>query len=316
MHTLSTHRIRHIRHIRPLACLLLAGALLAGACGDSAGSSAEAAPLQVVTTTTVLTDFANVIGGDRVHVYGVLKPNVDPHDYEPSAKDLDSMRQAHVIVKNGVHLEAWFDDATKASGTKATIVDASEGIDVRSADDHAEPEGDPHIWHDPRNAKRMVATMLAAFVAADPAGAQIYAANAARYTADLDALDVEIAAQIDKLPNKKLVTNHDAFGYYVDRYGLEFVGSIIPSFETSAEVSASELADLVDEIKAQGVKAVFAESALPSKVAKTIANEAGVEVVDGEGSLYGDGLGTAKSPGATYLTMMRHNTTTIVDNLG
>ena len=296
---------------------VLALCLLVGvACGDSSGPGTSDGSLPVVTTTTVLTDFANVIGGDRVSVYGVMKPNVDAHDYEPSAKDLDAMRSAKLIVKNGVHLEAWFDDAATASGTSATIVDASKGITIRSADDQAEPEGDPHIWHDPRNAKQMVATMLAAIVAADPAGASAYEANAARYTAELDALDTDIAAQIAKLPNKKLVTNHDAFGYYVERYGLEFVGSIIPSFETSAEVSASELDDLIDKIKAQGVKAVFAESSLPSKVAKTIAKEAGVKVVDGEGALYGDGLGTAKSPGGTYLGMMRHNTTTIVDNLG
>src|SRR5687768_11860424 len=222
-----------------LALCLLVGV----ACGDSSGSDTSGDSLPVVTTTTVLTDFAKVIGGDRVAVYGVMKPNVDAHDYEPSAKDLDSMRSAKLIVKNGVHLEAWFDDAATASGTKATVVDASTGIKIRSADEQTEPEGDPHIWHDPRNAKQMVATMLAAFVAADPAGAQIYEANAARYLTELEKLDIDIAAQIAKLPNKKLVTNHDAFGYYVDRYGLEFVGSIIPSFETSAEVSASELAD-------------------------------------------------------------------------
>jgi ABC-type Zn uptake system ZnuABC Zn-binding protein ZnuA len=296
--------------------LLTLSLLLAVACGDRADSSARDAPLQVVTTTTVLADFATEIGGDRVGVYGVIKPNVDAHDYEPSAKDLDAMRSAQVIVRNGVDLEAWFDDTATASGTKATVVDASTGITIRSADEQGDNEGDPHIWHDPRNAKQMVATMLAAFVAADPAGSAIYEANAARYTAELDALDAEIEAKIATLTNKKLVTNHDAFGYYVDRYGLEFVGSIIPSFESSAEVSAAELADLVDEIETQGVKAIFAESSLPSKVAKTIADEAGVKVVDGEGALYGDGLGTAKSPGGTYLAMMRHNTATIVDNLG
>lgn len=301
---------------RFLPLTLLVVALLAVACGDSAGSTDRDAPLQVVTTTTVLTDFATVLGGDRVGVYGVIKPNVDAHDYEPSAKDLDAMRSAQVIVRNGVGLEAWFDDTATASGTKATVVDASRGITIRSANDHRDNEGDPHIWHDPRNAKRMVATMLAAFVAADPAGSAIYQANAARYSAELDALDAEIEAKIATLTNKKLVTNHDAFGYYVERYGLEFVGSIIPSFESSAEVSAAELADLVDEIETQGVKAVFAESSLPSKVAKTIADEAGVKVVDGKGALYGDGLGTAKSPGGTYLGMMRHNTATIVDNLG
>ncbi|HUP76256.1 MAG TPA: metal ABC transporter substrate-binding protein [Acidimicrobiales bacterium] len=314
------HTSRSTSRLLPLT-LLSVVALLGVACGDSAGSSARDAPLQVVTTTTVLTDFALVIGGDRVGVYGVMKPNVDAHDYEPSARDLDAMRSAQVIVRNGVDLEAWFEDAATASGTKATVVDASTGITIRSADDHGdddheEHEGDPHIWHDPRNAKQMVATMLAAFVAADPAGSAIYEANAARYTAELDALDAEIEAKIATLANKKLVTNHDAFGYYVERYGLEFVGSIIPSFESSAEVSAAELDDLVDEIETQGVKAVFAESSLPSKVAKTIADEAGIKVVDGEGALYGDGLGAAKSPGGTYLGMMRHNTATIVDNLG
>jgi ABC-type Zn uptake system ZnuABC Zn-binding protein ZnuA len=295
---------------------LILSLLLAVACGDNAGSSARDAPLQVVTTTTVLTDFATTIGGDRVGIYGVIKPNVDAHDYEPSAKDLDAMRSAQVIVRNGVDLEEWFDDTATASGTKATVVDASTGITIRSADDHGDHEGDPHIWHDPRNAKQMVATMVAAFVAADPAGSAIYEANAARYAAELDALDTEIEAKIATLTNKKLVTNHDAFGYYVERYGLEFVGSIIPSFESSAEVSAAELADLVDEIETQGVKAVFAESSLPSKVARTIADEAGVKVVDDEDALYGDGLGTANSPGSTYLGMMRHNTATIVDNLG
>jgi ABC-type Zn uptake system ZnuABC Zn-binding protein ZnuA len=226
------------------------------------------------------------------------------------------LRQADVVVMNGVHLEAWLDDAVSASGTNAAVIDASTGIDIRSAGDSTDSsEGDPHIWHDPRNAKQMVTTIAAAFVAADPNGASLYEANAARYTAEIDALDTEIAAKIAMLPNRKLVTNHDALGYYIERFGLEFVGSIIPSFETSAEVSASELSDLVDEIKALDVKAVFAESALPSKVAKTIAAEAGVKVVDGDDALYGDGLGPPSSPGGTYLGMMRHNTATIVDNL-
>lgn len=305
--------MRRIRFTILLTLLLLAA--LTAACGDDA-SRADDASLEVATTTTVLTDFARVIGGERVAVYGILKPNVDPHDFEPSARDLNSLRRAGVIVMNGVHLESWLDDAVASTGAKAAIVDASTGISIRSTDDKGDPsEGDPHIWHDPRNAKRMVATVLAAFVAADPGGASVYEANAARYSAELDALDTEIAAKIAALPNRKLVTNHDALGYYVDRYGLEFVGSVIPSFETSAEVSASELADLVDKIKAVGVKAVFAESSLPSKVAKTIASEAGVKVVDGDGALYGDGLGPATSPGGTYLGMMRHNTATIVDNL-
>lgn len=299
-------------HRAVIPLVLVSLTLIGASCGDDGGRRDDAA-LEVVTTTTVLTDFAQVLGGDRVAVHGVLKPNVDPHDYEPSANDLQSLRNADVIVKNGVHLEAWFDDALSASGTNATVVDASMGIAIRSLDDGG--EGDPHIWHDPRNAQKIIETMLAAFVAADPAGASVYERNARAYLDELAALDDDIAASIAGLSNKKLVTNHDALGYYIDRYGLEFVGSIIPSFETSAEVSASELAELVDAIRAQGVKAVFAETALPAKVARTIAAEAGVAVVDGDDALYGDGLGPKSSPAGTYLDMMRHNTATIVGNL-
>jgi zinc/manganese transport system substrate-binding protein/manganese/iron transport system substrate-binding protein len=133
--------------------------------------------------------------------------------------------------------------------------------------------------------------------------------------AALEGLDVDIAREVDALDNKKLVTNHDAFGYFVDRYGFTFVGSIIPSFDSSAELSASDLRTLVAAIKAQGVKAVFSEASLPAKTAKAIATEANVEVVEGEDALYGDGLGPAGSAGGTYLTMMRHNADTIVSNL-
>ena len=129
------------------------------------------------------------------------------------------------------------------------------------------------------------------------------------------ALDADIAARIARLPNKKLVTNHDAFGYYIDRYGLVFEGSIIPSFDTSAELSARDVSRVVDTIKKQGVKAVFSESSLPPKTAEVIAERAGVKVVAGPSSLYGDSLGPSGSDGDTYLKMMEHNTRTIVENL-
>jgi ABC-type Zn uptake system ZnuABC Zn-binding protein ZnuA len=303
--------------------LLVMASLAVAACGSASGGSLQSsnpdAPLQVVATTTVLTDFAKVIGGDRVGVYGILKPNVDPHDYEPAPADLDAIAHADVIVKNGVGLEEWLDDTIRSSGTAATVADTSEGITVRDlpASDHAagQDHGDPHIWHDPRNATRMVTTIAAAFTAADPEGASTYAANLASYSAALASLDNDIATEIATLSNKKLVTNHDAFGYFVDHYGLTFVGSIIPSFDTSAELSASDLRTLVSAIKAEGVKAVFSETSLPTKTAKAIAVDAGVKVVEGEDALYGDGLGPASSDGATYLTMMRHNANTIVSNL-
>jgi ABC-type Zn uptake system ZnuABC Zn-binding protein ZnuA len=307
----------------PVVVLLAVASFAVAACGTASSGSLQStnpdAPLQVVATTTVLTDFAKVIGGDRVGVYGILKPNVDPHDYEPAPADLDAIAHADVIVKNGVGLEEWLDDTIRSSGTSATVDDTSEGITVRDlpASDHAagHDHGDPHIWHDPRNATRMVTAIAAAFTAADPEGASTYAANLASYSAALASLDTDIAREVATLSNKKLVTNHDAFGYFVDRYGLTFVGSIIPSFDTSAELSASDLRTLVAAIKAEGVKAVFSETSLPTKTAKAIAVDAGVKVVEGEAALYGDGLGPASSDGATYLTMMRHNANTIVSNL-
>jgi ABC-type Zn uptake system ZnuABC Zn-binding protein ZnuA len=291
-------------------------------CGSTARTQSSSAtdgtsaprPVQVVATTTQTQDFARVIGGDCVQVYGVLKPNVDPHDYEPSPADLGAVARADVIVKNGVDLEKWLDGTIAGADTKAVVVDSSVGVTLRQAS-VGDPAGDPHIWQNPQNAKIMVANIEQALAVAQPQCEAAFVANQASYDAQLDQLDAANQAAIAELTNKKLVTNHDAFGYYVDRYGLDFVGSIIPSFDTSAELSASQIADLVAKIREQGVKAVFSESSLPPKTAASIAQEAGVEVVEGADALYGDTLGPAGSPGATYLEMQAHNTQTIVDHL-
>jgi ABC-type Zn uptake system ZnuABC Zn-binding protein ZnuA len=190
-------------------------------------------------------------------------------------------------------------------------VDTSHGVRLRMVGGAT----DPHIWQNPRNARLMAANIDRALAAADPANARAFQANLAACTKQLQALDAEVHRQIDSLANKKLATNHDAFGYYVDRYGLVFVGSVIPSFDSSAELSGRDIRDLVEKIKATRVKAVFSETSLPPRAAETIAQEAGVKVVEGEGALYGDSLGPAGSDGDTYLKMIRHNTRTIVSNL-
>ena len=263
--------------------------------------------LRVVTTTTQLADFARVLAAGRADVLDLLKANVDPHDYEASPADLEGVRRADLVVKNGVDLEEWLDRTLESAGSRATVVDASAGVPLR--------RGDPHIWHDPTRARTMVATLARAMGQADPANASAYEAAEQAYGAELDALDAEIRSQIDRLPSKKLVTNHDAFGYYVERYGLEFVGSVIPSFDSQAELSSRELSALVAKIRAQGVRAVFSEGSLPPKTAETVAREAGVRVVAGEDALYGDTLGPPGSDADTYVKMMRHNTRTIVDGL-
>jgi len=300
-----------------LAAVVLAAGCSSLSSNSGSGSGAGGGKvLNVVATTTQVQDFARVIGGDRIKLTGVLKPNVDPHDYEPSPADIDAVAKADLVVKNGVGLEKWFDDTVKSAGFSGTVVDASQGVKIIAGNGSAEEQnGDPHIWHNPLNAKLMVANIERAFAAADPADAATFKANLDAYDAKLTTLDADIARQVSGLANKKLVTNHDAFHYYVDRYGLEFVGSIIPSFDTSAELSGKDVADIVAKIKETGVKAIFSESSLPPKTADTIGREAHVKVVEGESALYGDTLGPAGSEGATYLQMEEHNTRTIVSAL-
>ena len=301
--------------MRKLFAVLIVAGALAGACrGEHAGAK-SGKMLKVVATTTQLTDFTRVVAGSRADVYDVVKANVDAHDFEPSPADLEAIRDADIVIQNGVGLEQWLKATIDSAAPQGEIVDASKGVKVRAGAGANEKEGDPHIWFAPANAEIMVANITRALVAADPSGATTYEANQRAYDAELEALDREIASQLSVLTNRKLVSNHDAFGYYVARFGLEFVGSVIPSFDTQAELSSHDISDLVQKIRAEGVKAVFSEASLPPKTAEAIASQAGVKVVEGDDALYGDSLGPAGSDADTYLKMQRHNTRVIVENL-
>jgi ABC-type Zn uptake system ZnuABC Zn-binding protein ZnuA len=300
------------------ACLaaLLALALVVAGCSGSGGGVGGGAGdgggrLRVVATTTQVADLAANVGGDRVQVTSLLKPGIDPHDYEPSPADIDAIAHADLVLENGVGLEAWLGDTIDSSGFDGPVVDTSKGVRLRMVGGAA----DPHIWQDPGNAERMAATIERGLAAAQPSAAPTFEANLAAYTGRLQALDAEVQRQVDSLANRKVVTNHDAFGYYLDRYGLQLVGSVIPSFDSSAELSGRDIRDLVARIRATGVRAIFSETSLPPRAAETIGREAGVKVVTGEDALYGDSLGPPGSDGDTYLKMIRHNTATIVGNL-
>jgi manganese/iron transport system substrate-binding protein len=293
--------------------VLVAAATSLGGCAAPPAASRSTSRLAVVATTTQVADFARNVGGDKIALTQILRPNVDPHDYEPSPADLVAIGSAQLLVKNGVGLEKWLDQTVTAAGYRGPVVDASTGVAVRTGGEE-DPTGDPHIWQNPRNAKTMVANIAAGLSAADPTDSAYFQRNSAAYQARLDELDATIETAIASIPagQRKLVTNHDAFGYYVDRYHLQFVGSIIPSFDTSAELSGAQINALVAKIKASGVKAIFSESSLPPKTAQAIAAEAGVTVEAGEDSLYADSLGPPGSAGATYLQAMTHNTDVIV----
>jgi ABC-type Zn uptake system ZnuABC Zn-binding protein ZnuA len=291
------------------AVVALAAAGLAGCGSEAAGTGGR--PL-VVATTTQLADFARVVGGRDVEVYGLLRPNVDAHDFEPSPADLDALARADVVLANGLGLEPWLDDAVDASGGDAPVVDTSEG--AHPVVERGSPN--PHLWFDPRNARVMVDHVAAAIRRAVPKTAATRAqARATKYRDDLARLDRWIRDQVATLQDRQLVTDHDAFASYVARYDLELVGSIIPSFDSAAEVSAGDLDDLARSIEARHVRAIFTERSLPPKAADALARRTGVEVVSGDDGLYGDSLGPRGSDGATYLTMMRHNTRSIVEHL-
>ncbi|MEV4765889.1 metal ABC transporter substrate-binding protein [Micromonospora chokoriensis] len=315
------------------ALVLLAGC---GSGDDGAQGSSSASGgtrLAVVATTPEVADFVRIIGGSDVTVTQIIKPNVDPHDYEPTPADIQAIGTAAIVVKNGVGLEEWLDRTVESAGFKGTVVDSSQGVTLREGGheegeegheegqaegEHEGEEHDPHIWHNPLNAKTMVANIEKGLAAADPAHAAAFADNLKSYTAELDKLDADNEAAFARIPadQRKLVTNHDAFGYYVDRYKLQFVGSVIPSLDTSAELSAKQLNDLVAKIKATGTKAIFAETSLPPKSAEAIATQAGVKVIGGEDALYGDSIGAEGTPQGTYLGAERHNTQVIVTALG
>ena len=299
------------RRVAPAAVIV--AALLVAGCAKPAGPWREHADgPRVVATTTQVADMAAVIGADRIDLVRLLKPGIDAHDYEPSPADVEAIASAQLVVENGVGLESWLHDTIESSGYDGPVVDTSQGVRLRQVGG----EPDPHIWQDPGNAMVMAANIERGLARADPESAGFYQANLAGYLEDLQNLDAWVERQTAGLANRKVVTNHDAFGYYLDRYHLQLVGSVIPSFDSSAELSGRDIRDLVAKIKATGVRAVFSETSLPPRTAETIAREAGVKVVTGTDALYGDSLGPPGSDGASYDMMIRHNTRTIVTNLG
>lgn len=287
--------------LRLLALLALLAALASGCGEDSASGDA---PVHVVATTGQAADFAREVGGDRVHVTGLLAPNADPHEFEVRPDDVKALADADLVVRSGGDLDDWLDGAIDSSGGDAPVVTLADHVDV--VDD------DPHWWQDPHNAIAAVAALRDALAQADPDGAATYRRAAAAYTRELERLDRAVRACIDKVPaaQRTLVTTHDALGYYARRYGIRVIGAVIPSRSTVAQPSAGEVATLVDTIRREGVRAVFAESSVNADVEEAIAHDAGAKVGR---ALWADTLGPADSDGATYVDSIASNTAALVD---
>ena len=292
---------------RLLAALAVFPALLVGvACGDDGNLGSSGAGIEVVATTTQIGALVREVAGEEVELTVLLKAGADAHDYDPSPQAVKKVDEARLVLRNGLGLDDWLDGMIE--GTKAArVVTVTEGVELREEGGGEGSHGaDPHVWHNPMNAKVMVDNIVAALGEADPAKASTFRENGQAYKAVLDQTDAEIQRLIDEIPvaNRKVVTNHDAFGYFLDRYGLEFVGAVIPTSNKEAQTSAKQLADLLDLVKSSGVKAVFAEEEVDPKVARELADDAGVKIVDG---LYADSLGPAGSGADTVHGMLLAN---------
>lgn len=261
--------------------------------------------LKAVATFSILADFVKNVGGDRVDVHALVGPNSDAHVYQPSPGDAKALADAKLIVVNGLGFEGWIARLIKASGTKAPMIVATSGVTPRKADDgHGHGDADPHAWQSVANAKIYVANIRDALIAADPASKGAYEANATSYLAKLDALDAEVKATIEKIPadRRRIITTHDAFGYFAAAYGVAFIAP--QGVSTESEVSAKDVARIITQIRKQKIPAVFLENITDDRLLKRIGAESGARI---GGTLYSDALTDEKGPSPSYIDMMRRN---------
>lgn len=280
--------------------------------------------VKVIASFSILADLVKNVGGDRVDVSALVSPGSDAHVYAPTPADARKVAEARLVVVNGLGFEGWLDRLIKAAGGKATVVVAAKGIKARKAagdHDHDRKHGhkhdhdddvDPHAWQNVLNVKTYVANIRDALAAADPAGADTYKVNAAAYSARLDALNADMRAAIAKIPSarRKIITNHDAFGYFGAAYGIRFVAP--QGVATESEPSARDVARIISQIRRQRIPAVFLENISDPRLMQRIAKETGAKI---GGTLYSDALTAANGPAPTYIDMMRHNLGTLVGAL-
>jgi zinc/manganese transport system substrate-binding protein len=256
--------------------------------------------LNVVASFSILGDFVRNVGGERVSVTTLVGPDSDVHVYTPAPADAKKIADAKLVVINGLGLEGWLPRLVQSAGGKATMITASRGITPRKLG----ADADPHAWQSVANARIYVVNIRDALVAADPAGAAIYRDNADRYLARLDALDREVRAAVAQIPEgrRKVISTHDAFGYFAAAYGVEFIAP--QGVSTESEVSARDIAAIITQIKASKIPAVFLENISDPRLMRRISAETGARI---GGTLYSDSLTGEKGDAPTYIDMVRHN---------
>jgi zinc/manganese transport system substrate-binding protein len=300
--------------------------LLAGAFAAAAQDARQPGKLPVVASFSIIGDLVSQIGGDRVDVQVLVGPGGDAHVYSPTPKDSARLVAARLIVTNGLNFEGWLDRLVAASGAKAPVIVATRNVPTmrvpgqkghnHSKDRHGHDHGgdiEPHAWQSVSNVMIYAANIRDALIVADPEGRETYENRARDYLQRLDKLEADLRGRFAALPadRRRIVTSHDAFGYFAKAYGLVFVAP--RGVSTLAEPSARDVAALIRQIRQQKIRAVFMENIVDPRVSEQIAKESGARI---GGTLYSDSLSPPDGPAATYEAMMRHNADTLARALG
>jgi zinc/manganese transport system substrate-binding protein len=295
-----------------------------------AGSTEAADKVKAVASFSILGDMIRQVGGDRVEVVTLVGPDGDAHVFSPTPADAKTLAGADVFFVNGLGFEGWLQRLEKASGFKGSVVVTSDGVkpltmeeeghhhgeedhadhakghddDEDDEEDEEEEVPDPHAWQDLANGKIYVANIRDGLIAADPAGKAVYEANAAKYLDAIAKEDAAVRAALATLPEarRKIITSHDAFGYFGNAYGLEIIAP--EGVSTESEASAQDVAKIIRQIKADKIPAVFVENIADLRLLDQIARETGAKI---GGTLYSDALSGHDGPAPTYLDMFRHN---------
>ena len=309
------------------ALVVAAVVVLAAISAAQAQAAGNSDKLNVVASFSILRDWVAIVGGDRVAVSALVGPSADAHVYAPTPRDAKIVGAARLIVVNGLGFEGWMDRLVQASATRAPVIVASAGV-VPLPPPYPPPlavEGrvggrfgnrpagtDPHAWQSVRNAEIYVSNIRDGLMRADPQGRETYEANAAAYVQELGRLDADIRRAVATIPpaRRKVITTHDAFGYFAADYGIEFVA--VQGVSTETEASARDIARIIRAIREQNIPALFFENAVDPRLVRRIAAETGARI---GGTLFSDALTAPPGPAATYVDMMRHNIGKIVDAL-
>ena len=295
-----------------LGKIIFIGFILLAACQanvdptpQSNGGTLEESGPKVLAVESFLADIAQSVAGERFDVEVLIPPGSDPHTFQPTPQDVTKIANSQVLIANGAGLEEWLREILDNAGGERLVIEAAEGLSGNPS-----RAGDPHFWLDPNYVIHYAEEIRDGYIIVDPAGEAVYIQNTADYILQLEELDSWIAGQVEQIPSERrmLVTNHESFGYFADRYGFKIIGTIIPNVSTGSSPSAQQLVELIEAIEATGTAAIFLESGTNPELAEQVAREAGVKVIK-------DLLTHSVSPSGGYIDMIKYNTLAIVEAL-